>query len=312
MDIKKKLALVGAAIVMAITFTACSTATASDEIAVHYGGGPFEAKKPKGCISSSDREVTKPGDTYYYYPANQRTYDFTGDKDSDAEPISVVSSDNQPLTIPGQINFDMVIDCDTLTAFHDNIGKRYKAYMVKEDGSFVESDGWRKMLKLYIGRAADSTLDRIAKQYTWRELYSDPNIKDEMNAAVNETIAKLVDQQTDGDQTFFSNYSALLSQPKPADELIAALKAEETGRADAAAAEAKAVADAEAAKAAAEAQVTQKNAEVAVAEAEARRKAAEIAPYGSVEQFNYNKAIEKGLNPWQPTYGGNTLVDPNK
>lgn len=306
----KKVLAAGLALVGAVILTGCTTATASDEVAVHYGGGPFEAKKAKGCISSSERETSKPGDSYYYYPANQRTYDFTGDADSDAAPIQVVSKDNQPLSIPGQINFDMITDCKTLTAFHDNIGKRYQAYMDDGKGGHVQSDGWKKVLNLYIGRAADATLDRVAKQYTWRELYSDPAIKDELNAAVNETIARLVDQQTDGDQTFFSNYSALLKQPEPAPELVDALKAEETGRAQAAAVEAKAIADANAAQAAAEAQVAQKNAEALVAEAQARIDSAKIAPFGSVEAYNNYQAIQKGLNPFQPTYGGSPIVAP--
>lgn len=307
----KRLKTVVVGVLAVGVLTGCSQATpASDEIAVHKGGGPIEGKGSKGCVEPDTREFTAIFDDFFYYPLNQRIFDFTGDDSSDAQPIQVVSKDDQILTIPGTVNFDLNTDCDVLTAFHDNIGRTRGAYMVEgENGQLVLSDGWTKTLNLYIGRAADATLDRVAKDYTWRELYSDPAIKDKMNAAVNETIQKLVDQQTDGDQQFFRNFSALIQQPRPADELIAALKQEETARAEASATEAKAVADAAAAEAAADAQVAQKEAELAVRRIEAQLKQTEIAPYGNAQEFNYNKAIEKGLNPYQPTYG-NAIVAP--
>lgn len=297
-----KYAALGAAAVLGLAGCSIPT-TASDEIAVHKGGGPFESKASKGCVAPETREVNSAFDEYFYYPVNQRVFDFTGKDGADASPISVVSSDNQILTVPGSINFSLNTDCEILTAFHDNIGRRYSAYMVEADGGYTTGEGWARMMNLYVGRAADATLDRIAKTYTWRELYSDPDIKDEMNSAVNETIARLVNQQTDGEQEFFTEFSALIQQPQPDEELVAALKQEETARANAAATEAKATADAAAAVAAAEAQVAQKEAELRVKQIEAQIQREVIAAYGSVENYNNAKAIEKGLNPFQPTYG---------
>lgn len=292
--------------VAALMLTGCTVpSTASDETAVHKGGGPFEDKGSKGCVLPDTREVNSAFDEYFYYPLNQRVFDFTGKEGSDAEPIVVVSSDNQTLTVPGSINFDLNTDCEVLTAFHDNIGRRYNAFMEEgeDGGGYVTGDGWKRMMILYIGRAADATLDRLAKQYTWRELYSDPSIKDDMNAEVNETIAALVSQQTDGDEIFFQNFSALIQQPTPDQALVDALKSEETARANAIATEARAVADANAAEAAARSQVAQKQAELEVSRIEAAIQAATIAAYGSVENYNNAMAIEKGLNPFQPVYG---------
>lgn len=302
---KRKMMLVAAALgAGAMLMTGCSIpTTASDEIAVHKANGPLEGKQSKGCVSPDQREINSAFDNYFYYPLNQRVFDFTGKKLADAEPITVVSSDNQILIVPGSVNFALNTDCNVLTAFHDNIGRRYQAYMVEGDKGYETGDGWARMMNLYIGRAADATLDRVAKQYTWRELYSDPKIKDEMNQTVNETIARLVNQQTDGDQEFFTEFSALIQQPIPDQELVAALKSEETARANASATQAKAVADAAAAEAAAQSQVAQKEAELKVKQIEAEIQRQVISAYGSVENYNNAKAIEQGLNPFQPSYG---------
>lgn len=305
-----RLKIAAIAALATLALTGCSQSAAPNEMVVHYGGGPIEAKKFKGCIEPSDKELSKPGDSYYSYPASQSFYDFRGGKGADSKPIEVVSSDNQTLTIPGQVTFELNTNCKVLTAFHDNIGKPRQAYMVEGDnGDLTYSKGWSKVLNTYIGVPLDGTLDRIAKKYTWRELYSDPTIKDEMNSAVNEQLKTLVNQQTDGDQEFFLNYNSLILQPLLTKELQQTVRDAETSVAQAQAQEAKAVADANAARAAADAQVAQKNAEASVAEAEARAQAATIAPYGSVENYNNYLAIQKGLNPFQPTYGGSTIVD---
>lgn len=284
---------------------ACTVpSTSSDEILVHKGGGPFDDQGPRGCINPSTRSVEDANDNYYAYPANQRVYDFTGSENSDGAPFTVVSKDGQTLTIPGTLSFNLNTNCDVLQTFHDKIGNNNRAYM--EDGKTGE--GWRKVLNLYMRPALDSTLDRIAKQYTWTQLYGDPTIKDEMNKAVNQSVRALVNQQFEGDQEFFQNYSSLIQQPQAPADLIALAKNEEVSKKEAANTEAKAKADAAAAKAAADAQVAQKQAELTVAKLQAQIKAAEIAAYGGIRDYNNAKAIEQGLNPFQPTYGGNVLT----
>ena len=194
--------------------------------------------------------------TLLLLPDAQRVYDFRGGEGADAEPIQVVSQDNQPVSIPGTIQFSLATNnCDVLKAFHDNIGRRYSAYMVDGPDGRRTDTGWIKMMDVYLGAAANSTMDRVAKQYTWQQLYGDPAIKDEINSAVNEEIARLVNQQTDGDEVFFIEFSALLQQPLPDPELIQSLKDIETGKAAAEAVETRAIADAAAAEAAAGAQV---------------------------------------------------------
>lgn len=315
---KTKMATLGVvSAVGALALSGCSTSAASDVVYVHKGGGPFESKKAKGCVTPSSREISKPGDDYFAYPASQRVYAFTGAKGDDGAPFSVVSKDGQTLTVPGTLSFSLNIECDVLQKFHDKIGNRYQAYM---DGDQT-SDGWSKMLNIYMRPSLDATLDRIAKQYNWNELRSDPTIKDTINREVNEKVATLIDQQLDGDQKFFVNYSALIQQPIAPESLVASVRAAEEAKAKAAAdtataianaasSTAKSKADAAAAQSAATVQVAQKTAELRVALLEAKIKKAEIDSYGGPQKYNDYLAIQKGLNPYQPTYGGQTLVQP--
>lgn len=298
----KKIAAIAAGIALAFGLSGCSVpTTAADEIAVHRGGGPFESQSDKGCVETATREVNSAFDGYFYYPASQSTFDFTGGKNSDSGPFSVVTKDNQTFQIPGSVKFSLNTKCEVLEKFHDEIGKRYEAYNT-ESGQ-PRNDGYRKVLALYIAPAIDGTLDRIAKQYNWRELFSDPTIKDKMNTEVNKTVAALVQQQTPGEDEFFRDFSALIQQPMAPKALTDAVELEESSRASAAATEIKAVADAKAAENAARSQVAQKQAELTTAKIQAQIEASKIMAYGSVREYNNNKAIEKGLNPYQPSYG---------
>lgn len=303
--IAKTVAAIGAAVAIAFGTGACSIpSTTSDEILVHKGGGPFDDQGPRGCINPSTRSVEDANDNYFAYPANQRVYDFTGSQDSDGQPFSVVSKDGQNLTVRGTLSFALNTNCDVLQRFHDKIGNRYSAYM--EDGK--TSAGWSKMLNIYMRPALDSTLDRVAKNYGWNELRSNPALKAELDKAVNESVKTLINQQFEGSDEFFINYSALIQQPDADPALVEAVKANEISKAQALATETKAKADAAAAEAGANAQVAQKQAELKVAQIEAQIQSAKIAAYGSVKNWIDAQAIEKGLNPFQPTYGGNVLT----
>lgn len=299
----KKTGIVIAGALVALSLTGCSVAANSDETYVHKGGGIVEAAVDKGCIKPAERELQRPGDAYFAYPANQRVYDFTGSKTSDGGAFSVVSKDGQTLVVPGTLTFSLNPDCKTLQAFHDRVGNRYVAY---------EAEGWNKMLNIHFRPALDATLDRVAKQYTWAELYSDPTIKDELNKAVNQNVKTLINQQFDGDFEYFIGYSALIQQPQAAKELVDAAKKNEVSKAEAAATKTKAEADAAAAQAAANAQVSQKQAELKVAQIQNQIEAAKIAPFGSAREYNNYLAIQKGLNPYQPVYGAGVLVDSTK
>ena len=297
--------LAGAALVL----TGCSApSTQADEVFVHKGSGISEGHENKGCVPAASKEInwgTGMGDDYYAYPFNARVYDFRGVEGSDRGPFEVVSKDGQTLTVPGTLSFTLNTDCEVLTKFHDRVGNRYQAYM--EDNQ--TGAGWAKVLNLYMAPALDATLDRLAKQYTWNELRSDPTIKDTINSKVNETVEALINQQLEGDEKFFEGFSALITQPIAPETLVASVRGAEEAIAAAKATQAKAEADASAAGAAANAQVKQKEAELKVAQIEAQILAAQIRSYGGPEAYAKKLAIEKGLNPYQPSYG-NSLVNP--
>lgn len=302
--------LVAGAAALSLSLAGCTVSAASDEVLVHKGGGIIEEPKEKGCVMAATRELEKPGDSYFIYPQGQRVYDFTGTKDvADGSPISVVSKDGQTLTIPGTLTFTLTSDCSALHAFHDSIGNKDRAYF--ESGE-TSSPGWVQLLNRYMRPALDSTLDRVAKNYTWKELYSDPSIKDKLNKEVNDSVRTLINQQLEGDHEFFVGFSALIQQPVADPELVASVKANEVSVAQANAAKTKAEADAAAAQAAAKAQVAQKQAELTVKQLEAQIQAATIAPWKSPEAYNNYLAIQKGLNPFQPTYGSVQPVVPVK
>ncbi|GAA1776560.1 SPFH domain-containing protein [Nostocoides vanveenii] len=317
----KAVIVVGVALAVLISMTRLvrTVASPADEVAVHKGGGIIEAPNSKGCVAANSRELRRPGDKYFWYPASQRTYNFTGGEGADHSAFSVVSKDFQTLEVPGSVEFTLNVNCTVLTRFHDAIGNRYHAFYTTSDEWSETNDGWQRMLDLYFAPALDATLDRVAKKYTWKELYADPTIKDEMNRTVNEQLATLIQQKMPGEDEFFQGFSALIQQPTPSEALVQALADEEAGRAQAAAAKAKAVADAEttearavadakAAEAAADAQVAQKEAEARIARLEAEIKAAQMKPFGSAKEYNNWLAIQNGLNPYQPTYGGSVVA----
>lgn len=297
-------------VIVAIVMLSSTVSTGSDEVLVHKGGGIVEAATAKGCVTPATRELKKPGDSYYSYPANQRDYNFTNSESRDGDPFTVVSKDNQTLVIYGTLFFTLNQDCKTLQEFHDKIGNRKSAYFT--EGMDKTPAGWLNVLNTYMRPALDSTLDRVAKQYTWTQLYSDPSIKDELNNAVNAQVKSLINQQFEGNAEYFTNYSAQILQPQAPQELVDLAKSQEISARTAANVEAKAKADAAAAKAAADAQVAQKDAELKVAKIQADIEAQKMAPYGSIREYNNFLAIEKGLNPYQPSYGGGVLVNPSK
>jgi hypothetical protein len=198
---------VGIIALAVLILTGCSApSTQADEVFVHKGSGITEGHENKGCVPAATREInwgTGMGDDYYGYPFNARVFDFRGVEGSDRGPFEVVSKDGQTLTIPGTMSFTLNTNCDVLTKFHDRIGNRYKAYM--EDDQ--TGAGWAKVLNLYMAPALDASLDRLAKQYTWNELRSDPTIKDKINSEVATTVKRLINQQLEGDEEYFDGFT---------------------------------------------------------------------------------------------------------
>lgn len=287
---KKSTAIIAG--VAALALSGCSSvSTAPDQVSLHYKGGSFSSRTFSDCVPASTKDWNGPGDDHYSYPASQRIYDATGGEGAESAPFTVVSEDNAELQIPVTVTFTLITECGVLREFHERLGNRYGAYMDGDD----TTEGWVRLLNTIIGKPLDTTLDRIAQEYTWRELWNDPKAKTAIESEVNADLAALVERQAGG--IYFDDFQALIQKPNPINQ----------GLKDAIAQEQTSVAKSNAAKAQAEADEARALAEIAVAEAEAAKRKAEIEGFGSVENYLKAKALEKGINPWQP--GGSILVE---
>lgn len=283
-------AVAGVAILIAAIFMiGGGVSTTTNETKVQVGGGPFEGAKIKDCVPPGTTKNLPQGlDNFFGYPTgSDRDYDATGQKNSDNKPVTVLSRDNAEMYIPVTVRFNLVSDCETLKRFHKQIGERYTAYL---DGDGAVQQGWYDVLRKFMYDPIDVTLDEIAKKYTWRELLNDAEAQNELESTLKKQISTIVDNNARGH--FFENYTVLVKKPKPVSrELVAAVAQEQAAVASAASAEAKA-----------KAQKTQADAETLLANANAKKQAAEIRGFGGFENYAKTKAIEKGLNPFQPTY----------
>lgn len=299
----RKIVLV--AVTAGVLLTGCASASnPADLKSVHYSGGSTQAKKFKDCLDPSERSGFDPGDKFFAYPVRQIVYSASDDEGAERGRFSVVSEDNAELYVPVQLTFKLDTECDTLRAFHEAIGSRYKAYIEGGDKTSADyPDGWITLLNDVIGKPLDTTLDRVAQQYPWRNVWNDPKVKSEMETEVTENIEELVNRQAGGD--FFTDFTVLISKPDPVDQaLVDAIAAEQAGIAQANAAKAKAEADAETATAKAKADEIAAEAQVKLALAQAKTKRAEIDGYGGIENFLRHELIENGGNPYQPVIIG--------
>ena len=275
------------AIVPLMFVTACGVSTPPDETKLQIGAGPFEDPKIKGCVPPGEKRTSPTNDEYISYPVSGRDYDAGTTEGGDSGPITVISKDNTEMAIPVRITWDFESDCKTLEAFY----KLYNRYGAELNDEGQMTDGFRNVLAKVLGNSLDTTLDEIAKNYTWRELYNDAAAQNALQASLDENLQAVVDEVAKG--KFFTNINvATLKKPIPTNQDLK----------DAIAAEQAAVATAQSAEAKARATKAQAEAETATAKAEAAKQQAIIEGYGGFDNFAEIEAIRGGLNPYQPTY----------
>ena len=269
---------------------ASSVNTGSNITALQVGGGPIEDRTIKRCIPAGTHEnFNSPGDHYVYYPLSERDWDATGQRGADQEPMRSVSSDTIEMQVPIVVRFSMVTDCATMKAWYNEHGQRYGASLT-EDGAITS--GWDLALRKLVADPLDAQLDRIVQRYPWRQVWNDPSIKAEIEKQVSDQMETLVDRQARGH--YFEGFTVLVKKPSPIDKaLVDAINESQ-----------KLLAVSEQAIARARADVARADAEVKVARAQASKRRAEIEGYGSTESYLKAQAVEKGLNPWQPTTSG--------
>ncbi|QBX54584.1 hypothetical protein EXE58_03255 [Nocardioides seonyuensis] len=282
-------ALVGVLLLGVLLFVRPTTvSTGPDQVALHYSDGAFTPRRFKDCVSPSTRAWDGPGDKHYSYPSSQRNYVFG--EEGDRGHVTFVTKDGIEMSVDGVAAFMLNTDCDVLRKFHDLIGNRYAAYMDTADGN--GSQGWLRMLSVYISRPLETAIDRAGQNYSYTELYTDPNVKAQWETEVLEQMPDLVGRQIDGEEAFFTDFAITLQKPVPPESVKAALVAQQES-----------VAKAKAKEAEAAAQVKAAQAQVEVEKAEAAKIAERIAVLGR-EGYLKQYAIDHGLNPYQPTTGG--------
>jgi regulator of protease activity HflC (stomatin/prohibitin superfamily) len=274
--------------VLITPFTAdFSVTTEPDVTKLQIGAGPLEDPEFKGCIPPSTKKNTLTNDRYVAYPTSGRDYDAGTTENSDSGPMTVVSKDNAEMAIPVRVTWDFNTDCEAMEKFY-GLYNRYGANL-EEDGS--TTPGWDEVLDKVFGNTLDTTLDEVAKRFTWRELYNDADAQNALQLALDESLEDAVIQAAKGE--FFINIDVpTLKKPTPTNQELK----------DAVALEQAAVATAQSAEAEARAKKAQAEAELAVSQAEAAKQRAEIAGYGGFNNYVKVLAVESGINPWQETY----------
>ncbi|SDR02047.1 SPFH domain-containing protein [Thermostaphylospora chromogena] len=229
---------VGAVVVFGFMLSGCSrVSTEPDEVVLHYAGGTFEAKKFERCINpSSGATLLGPGDTAYSYPYGQRTFDFSGSKDAESDPISVVSKDNVEMKVAGSATFTLNTDCKVLRQFHEKIGLKYNAYYEGET-----SEGWDRMLNFYFKQPLDRAMDAASQEFEWKKLYNDPAAKQQWEERVGELARQFIKETSGGDYFCNPNYAGTgpcgdvvltIQKPEPPESLVNALAAEQAAKAE--------------------------------------------------------------------------------
>ena len=274
-------------LIVALFARPTTVSTNTDEVALHYSGGPFSSTKWINCVEPSKREWNGPYDRHFKYPDSQTNFVFgPGGEPGYEEGIKFVSKDGIEMTVYGVANFLLATECQTLRQFHDLIGNRYGAYL-DNDGS--RSAGWtNKVLPIYVGKPLNTAIDRASQAYNYKALYNDPNVKAQWERDVLAALPELVNRQTDGDEDFFINFALTLEKPEPPQSIKDALLKEQSD-----------VASANARKAEAEAQEAAAQAQIAVEKANAAQ-IRELVKVLGLGGYLRKLAIENGQNPFQP------------
>ncbi|MER7361842.1 SPFH domain-containing protein [Nonomuraea wenchangensis] len=194
-----------AAGLLAVAVTGCSITTPQpDQKGIVYDAGMLSDTTFQNCIEPGHKDVSGWGDQGFLYPSGQRTFEFADKQGAESKPLNVVSKDNLEMTVSGVATFSLTTDCKTLQKFHEQIGLKFRAY---------EDAGWNRLLGVYIGQPLDRAMDAAAKEYGWKDLFSNPQVKQQWEQSVAKYAAQFIQEQ--GGAGFFGGFSVTLQQPQP-------------------------------------------------------------------------------------------------
>lgn len=297
----KKIVILLAAF-MLMVLSACSSDGYTDlsMVTLRYEKGASQGGKFVDCVSPGEKIVTN--DALYPYPNTQREAvwdsdnfkdtngDGFGDGSADYPDLEVVDKNGVVSYVKMKVSFFLNTDCDVLREFHETIGKTRKAYF-NEDGGY--GNGWLWAMNNYVSSSITDYMVEAARSVSrdaetmW--------LKAEDNATMEKELAErlpsLVNAGMQGDSQFYQNFTVKIFSITPEDEYLNIFKDRQQAQDRA-----------ETAELNRSAAVAEAKAQAAVAAERAKIKQAEIEGYGGFENWNKSRAVEKGLNPYQPTY----------
>jgi hypothetical protein len=296
--IKKTLLLALAGAGIASGLSACSvgaTYTDPSMVALRYAGGPTEGGKFKECVEPGTKQISN--DSYFNYPTTQRedVWDADnanghGSNSADHVDLQVSDKDGNVAYLKVKVSFYLNTDCDVLREFHEKIGRTRHAYF-DSDGKY--GDGWIWSMDNYISSAATERAKAAAIKYSVEDMWLKPDVRDAMAKSIQESIQKSVDDGMEGDEQFYKDFNVRVFGASPDPEFTALYKERKAAQVKADTAEANK-----------KAKIAEAQADAAVAQEQAKIRRAEIDGYGDVNAYIKAQMVQKGLNPYQPTYGG--------
>lgn len=232
----RRLTLTALAVGALTLLGACTTvSTGAQEVALEYGGGPFDSANFVKCFNGGYKSTTEgANDTYKYYPTGQRDFSFSNDdKGADSAALTSTTKDSIELRVSGTVKFTMRLSCEefkdptgkrwpggTAQFFHELIGSKdfEGGHAYNEEGSQSYGAGWSGMLVQYMGFAVDRVVDDSALAYARAELSTDPTKKTEWERTVLDKLPATLKQMTGGVEIFKIQY-VLLQRPEVPKEI---------------------------------------------------------------------------------------------
>ena len=301
----KKLILIPIVALLA-ALSACSGSGYTDQsvITLRYEKGASQGGKFVECIEPGKKIVTN--DALYPYPATQRedvwdTANYNaGSNSADHEDLRLTDKNGNTVFVKMKVSFFLNTDCSpktingkqykggTLQAFHELIGKTRHAYF-NEGGGY--GDGWLWAMDNYISSSVVDYMTKATRTQTADDMWLKSTVNTEFTEGLAEALPDLVNAGMETDLQFYKDFTIKIYSITPDDSYLNLYKERQNAKIKA-----------ETAEANKQARITEAQADAAVAEEKAKVRAAEAKGYGGMENMLKDKAIDNGLNPWQPTY----------
>lgn len=167
--------------------------TPADKIAVSYGAGPFEGNQFQRVVQPGSGLVNNGMfDKWYEYPTTKRNYivSHRANEGDVAGTDTIAATTQDRVQVEHQVAVYFTLNRNLIRQFHESIGLKYKAWT---------EEGWNKMLLDNFRKPLDTALQNPTRQVTVNQLYSDPNVLDDIERAIATDLKNQVNRLLGGD-----------------------------------------------------------------------------------------------------------------